>query len=218
MKKNIYSLVLSEDVVNEVDRLAYMMNKNRSGMINQILAEYVSYVTPEKRMSDTFKRMEDIINDIDSLKLVLGASDSIMSIKSAIAYKYNPSLRYSVELLLKDGRHVGQLRVSLRTQNKSLIFYLLEFYNLWRSIEETYIGECSYCIYDDGKMSREMELRYETDAEVSSSRLGDAIVGYINAFDTAIKMFFSNPDDVKKVKSEINNIYLKYLKECDFII
>ena len=55
MKKTVYSLVLSEDVVAEIDRLAYHNGTNRSNMINQILAEYVSYVTPEKKMQDIFR-------------------------------------------------------------------------------------------------------------------------------------------------------------------
>ena len=47
--KNVYSIVLSSDVVDKIDRLAYERGTNRSNMINQILAEYVSYTTPEKR-------------------------------------------------------------------------------------------------------------------------------------------------------------------------
>ena len=47
MKKSLYSIILSDEVVNEIDRLAYKANTNRSNMINQILAEYVSYTTPE---------------------------------------------------------------------------------------------------------------------------------------------------------------------------
>ena len=49
MKKNIYSVVLSEDVVAQIDRMAYRLGTNRSGLINQILAEYVAYETPEKK-------------------------------------------------------------------------------------------------------------------------------------------------------------------------
>ena len=53
MKKEVYSLVLSENVVAAVDRTAKERGVNRSALINQILAEYVSYVTPEMRMKNT---------------------------------------------------------------------------------------------------------------------------------------------------------------------
>ena len=40
MNKSVYSLVLMDDVVEQIDRVAYEMNTSRSNMINQILAEY----------------------------------------------------------------------------------------------------------------------------------------------------------------------------------
>ena len=54
MKKSVYSLVLSDDVVEAVDRAAYQNGLSRSAMVNQILADYVSYTTPEKRMREIF--------------------------------------------------------------------------------------------------------------------------------------------------------------------
>ena len=39
MKKSMYSLMLSEDVVNEIDKLAREQSTNRSNLINQILAD-----------------------------------------------------------------------------------------------------------------------------------------------------------------------------------
>ena len=61
MSKSVYSLVLRDEIVEKLDRLAYSRNTNRSSLINQILAEYVSYVTPEKRMRDIFDRLEDLL-------------------------------------------------------------------------------------------------------------------------------------------------------------
>ena len=58
MKKSVYSLVLSDDVVEAVDRAAYQNGLSRSAMVNQILADYVSYTTPEKRMREIFSQVE----------------------------------------------------------------------------------------------------------------------------------------------------------------
>ena len=52
MSKSVYSVVLMDDVVDAVDRLAYEAGTNRSNMINRILAEYVQLATPEQRMQD----------------------------------------------------------------------------------------------------------------------------------------------------------------------
>ena len=54
MNKSVYSLVLMDNVVSEVDKLAYELGTSRSNLINQILAEYVRYTTPEMRMRAIF--------------------------------------------------------------------------------------------------------------------------------------------------------------------
>jgi metal-responsive CopG/Arc/MetJ family transcriptional regulator len=62
MKKTLYSLMLDEEVVREVDALAHRLGTNRSNLINQILAEYVNYTTPERRINDIFTAMERLIS------------------------------------------------------------------------------------------------------------------------------------------------------------
>ena len=62
LQKSLYSLMLMDDVVREIDRLALQQNTNRSNFINQILAEYVSLMTPEKRIGNIFKNIEALIN------------------------------------------------------------------------------------------------------------------------------------------------------------
>ena len=54
MGKSVYSLVLSDEVVEAVDRAAYLAGMSRSAYINKILAQSVSYVTPEQRINDIF--------------------------------------------------------------------------------------------------------------------------------------------------------------------
>ena len=61
MKKSTYSVVLSDRVVAEIDRLAYRKGTNRSSMINEILAGYVSMTTPEQRISRIFSDMAAVL-------------------------------------------------------------------------------------------------------------------------------------------------------------
>lgn len=65
MDRNVYSLVLLDDVVNAVDKMAYEKNTSRSNLINQILAEYLSCPTPEMRIKDIFDSVEGIIIGLD---------------------------------------------------------------------------------------------------------------------------------------------------------
>ena len=60
MKKTLYSLMLNEDVVREIDAIAHRMGTNRSALINQILADYASVVTPERRIENIFRATNEV--------------------------------------------------------------------------------------------------------------------------------------------------------------
>ena len=62
MNKSIYSLVLSDDVVDAVDALARTEGMSRSAMINRILAERVAYTTPEMRLRDILQSLARSMN------------------------------------------------------------------------------------------------------------------------------------------------------------
>ena len=47
--------------MREVDALAHRMGTNRSALVNQILAEYVSVPTPERRWNDIFEAIEELM-------------------------------------------------------------------------------------------------------------------------------------------------------------
>ena len=92
MNKSVYSRVLSDEIVQEIDRLAYESGASRSAMINQILADFVRYTTPEKRMREVFSAIEQML--IGSVfEPQLQPSESMFSLRSALDYKYNPSVR-----------------------------------------------------------------------------------------------------------------------------
>lgn len=85
MKKNVYSLVLSEDVVHEIDKLAYQRGTNRSNMVNQILAEYASLITPEKRMSHLLAEVRRHFESAAGFQLPEAASAGMMNLRSGPA-------------------------------------------------------------------------------------------------------------------------------------
>ena len=62
MKRNAYSLILMDDVVAAVDRLAAQQGTSRSNLINQILAEHVCCTTPEQQMRQVFTCLTQAMN------------------------------------------------------------------------------------------------------------------------------------------------------------
>lgn len=186
MKKNVYSLVLSEEVVAAVDRVAYAKGMSRSGLINEILASAVSYRTPESWIKDAIGEVERLLDGNTFVKTDSGASN--LSIRSAIAYKYNPSLRFSIELKKTSECCSGELKISLRSRSETLMLYLIDFMKLWESIERMFSPSVEY-FYDNGKITR-MLLPSSKDA--TPSEIGNAIADLAKSLNDAIGIYFEN--------------------------
>ena len=204
--KTVYSVVLSSDVVEQIDRLAYENGTNRSNMINQILAEYVSYTTPEKRFREVFRQIQALLED-HSFKTA-EPSETMLSMRSALAYKYNPTVKYNVELYRGGGDEIGELRVSMRTQNVGLVLYMTEFYRLWTHVETRYRGGIASAAAD-GKYAR--RLVPKVPADVHGFDLGRAIAAYVEAFDRALKAYFGVLNDAEAALRVIDACYREYL-------
>ena len=211
MKKSLYPLMLSDRVVQAIDALAAQSGTNRSNMVNQILADYVSYTTPEKRMEQVFDEMEHLLTGRDSFQVLLRGSGSILNMRSALTYKYNPNVRYSVELYRGGEAAFGELRVTMRTKNHSLLLYIMQFFKLWMRIESSYVPGCQYVI-SDGRLVRKLVLRMDT--EVTGEELGRMLSDYVGAFDGALKAFFYHLDEPQQAVAQVERCYREYYQSC----
>ena len=206
MKKNLYSLILSEDVINEIDKLAYAKRTNRSNMINQILADYVSYVTPEKHTEQIFNSLENIINTLDTFQIFETASKNAFQMRTALAFKYNPSIRYNIELNPDISDKIGKLKVSFRTQNDDLLSCLVDFFKLWQSLENTNPG-----VIQDDKYIKNLVLDNDI-YSYQTNEIAHGISCYINTFDEAIKKYFYNLPYPDFQEHEVKKIYYEYIQ------
>ncbi len=222
MGKSIYSLALSDEIIREIDRLAYSRNTNRSSLINSILAEYVQFTTPEQRMREVFDRMESLLLGDDAFptpfQLLTLPSDTMMSLRSSIRYKYNPTARYSVELYRQPEDGVfGELRVSIRTQNASLIAAMKDFYELWTAAEQE-DREVESSVDEQGRIFRKLKLSFRSDDgdAISGLTVGDVLSQYITAFDKALKYYFETLQDPASTRGDVEAgvraIYEEYSK------
>ena len=209
MNKSVYSLVLTDAVVSEIDRLAYENGTSRSNMINQILAAYVSYDTPEKRMREIFSEVERLLTAGSNFQVMLQPSESMFSLRSALAYKYNPTVRYSVELNRGGGAGLGELRVSVRSQNSTIRLYMLQFFKLWTRLEQSMIGSVECAMMEDKYVRR---LNASNTAEHGNITVGEGIASYIRLFDTALKVFFADLNRPQESLLRMEALYRDYLK------
>ena len=189
MNKSVYSIVLSDDVVAQVDRLAYKAGTSRSNMINQILADYVSYITPEKRLRDILGKAAELVTAMDQMQVMLQPTDTHLALKSALRYKYNPTVKYSLELY-KSGSALGELRVTMRTQNKALITCLSDFFRLWAAVEQLVLGHTPECAAGEGRYSRILHLDPTQAGQATGEMVGRAIMEYVHLLDRCMKLWF----------------------------
>ena len=199
MKKNVYSLILSENVIAAVDRLAYERHTNRSNLINQILAEYVSYETPEMRMQNVFDRMQALLGS--AFQPLENASPTMLTLRSALSYKYNPTVRYQVELYRMPQVAVGELKVSMRTQSATLSLLVMQFFKLWIKIEKAHHPD-SVATVTDGRFIK----RFVTETK-DSEIVADGISAYVDAFDHALKTFFCYSDRPEIAEANVEKTY-----------
>ena len=135
MKKSVFSHVLMDDVIRAVDREAYKRGTSRSNLINQILAQHLSCVTPEMRMREIFGSVADLISG--SFNIQQQRSASLMTLRTALDYKYRPTLNYKVELDRSPGEFIGTLRVQIRTQSAALITMFNSFFTYRAKLESS---------------------------------------------------------------------------------
>ena len=212
MKKTLYSLMLNDEVVREVDALAHRLGTNRSNLINEILAEYVNYTTPERRINDILSTIQDLMQPSGDLIPFFAPHTYSMSLKSSLEYKYRPTIKYEVELFKGGEDAIGALSVLFRTQSPTLIEGMTDFFRLWKSIEDAHLarklGErIEYTLYD-GKFVRSISV---PDRACNSEELARAIAEYIRLFDKLMKGWLTGRYDAHAVEAA----YYSYLTNTD---
>ncbi len=198
MKKTLYSLMLDEDVVREVDALAHRLGTNRSALVNRILAEYVDYTTPERRIHEILSAMERLMGPERDLVPFFAPNSASLSLKSSLEYKYRPTVKYEVALFRGTEESIGELTVVFRTQSAALIAAMTEFFRLWKRLEDAHRpgSGVGYALYE-GKFVRSIAPP-ETDC--TAEELAGAISGYIKLFDRLMKGYLSGRLDAHDVE------------------
>ncbi len=210
MAKSAYSIILDDDIVAAIDKMAYSLGTNRSGLINRILAEKVSYITPEQRVQHIIQLVLDNISDNMTFQPLPAGTNLLL--KSAVKYKYNPTVRYSVTLSPQN--HIlGELKVSLRTQNTALLTELDNFLKNWVSWEKAYLPDklpvSVHYVIEAGRFVRQLAL---PDTIKNDDIAAQAIWDYINVFDSVLKQYFHNGGDIDEKP------YLTLIAKCKYLI
>ncbi len=217
MSRSIYSLVLTDEVVDAVDALARSAGMSRSAMINSILAEKVAYVTPEMRLREILESLANSMNS--SFMLAEKPTGSTLSARTSLKYRYKPTVKYSVEIFSENGKRAGELKVSFRSQNAQLIGDLTQFFKCWVDLEKRYIadrisGDILYTIRD-GRFSRTLNM---PGGDISEDELGTAVADYMAMLDSSMKEYFLKLPDESEAARAAEEYYQKAINTQSVII
>lgn len=211
MHKSVYSVLLSDELVDGLDELAYKNGVSRSAMLDRLLAEYLTVETEEMKMANALSNMGRLIERYSGLRFTNSPSSGMAFVQSALSYRYNPTVKYSVELF--PAGDLGQLKISLRTGNKTLIAIMEDFYSLFIALEKKYVGDRAYG-YSNGKFVR-VFLRPDG---VSSKVIGEAIAEYVADFNQYLRTYFFSLDDTRRARREVEREYAKNIEKKEVIL
>lgn len=190
MKRSMYSLILSDDIVAAVDALAAQKGTSRSNYINQVLAKHVQCITPEQQMQRVFANLTHQMDE--AFRIQEQGSNALLSILGSVQYKYRPTIRYRVELLRNmQQEKVGRLKISCRTQNQTLLDAMAQFFRFWVKLEQKYDANsaCAQGLYQIESGCMTMAL-LRSGAE-TDEQLGEIVGNYIRMFHAVLQSYFA---------------------------
>lgn len=190
MKRSMYSLILSDDIVAAVDALAAQKGTSRSNYINQVLAKHVQCITPEQQMHRVFANLTHQMDE--AFRIQEQGSNALLSILGSVQYKYRPTIRYRVELLRNmQQEEVGRLKISCRTQNQTLLDAMAQFFQFWVKLEQKYDANsaCAQGLYQIESGCMTMALLRSGAA--TDEQLGEIVGNYIRMFHAVLQSYFA---------------------------
>lgn len=194
MKKTLYSLMLSEEVMREIDRMAHKLGTNRSNLVNRILAEYAQIQTPEQQLNDIFGEIEHMLAASRELVPLIAPNTRKVAVRSGLAYKYHPTLHYEVELRhgFVIGEPIGTLCVSFRTRSQELLELLREFFVRFEQIEQALLPIQVNFSFENGRFWRELAYpvshkNTSIPTPLSADDVARAITDYVSLVDSMLK-------------------------------
>ena len=216
MKKSVYSLVLMDEVVEAIDQLAYAKGTSRSQLINELLAEKVALSTPQQRLQKVFEELSTYLSPHQRFQIQNQAAEHMYSIKSALRYKYNPTIRYSFYINQQQGTLEGQLRIISRTQSAVLSQYLQNFFFLWAQLE----NEKHQVVWqqEEGvKWLRILKLQGFNSPQ-NAPYLASYLSEYIKALDSALGLYFMQIEKGVHHPEELQTHYKNYCQGLKVLI
>lgn len=212
MAKRLYSLMLNDEVVRAVDYEAHRLGTNRSALIDRVLAEHFGVPTVQKMINDIFGEIDQLLSSAEGLNTFFAPDSQTFCVKSALSYKYRPTLKYELTLDNSSSSKLGDISVIYRTQSLMLLSELRNFFKLWCAIEQSVLSnnKTEYALYDN-RFMRSVAL--PENKNYSAPQIAEALSNYVELLDSSLKAYLNGASDEAIVEA-----YSEYVKKSDLII
>ena len=205
MKKSVYSIVLSDRVVSMVDSLAYREGMSRSAAINRILSEYLSMDTPEQQIKQLLDEVVDRLSSSETLRIMPTLSGGLLSVRAPLRFKYNPTIKYSVELNIGANGPDGGIRGAARTQSPSVAAALDDFFSCFAASLQ--LPENAYRI-ESGRYFQRFSV-----GEPDNRHTAERISEYIKFLQSAMDAYFAQLPDLSEARRAVKTAALPYQRK-----
>ena len=215
MAKKLYSLMLNDRVVAAVDNEAHRLGTNRSALKDSVLAEYFGVPTTQKMVSDIFREMDALLSASTELIPFFAPNSGTFFVKSALAYKYRPTLKYELVFDTSNSNKLGDLSVNFRTQSGALLQQLEHFFRVWAQVESEVLEEhnvsIQYSLFPN-RFMRSITLPEGND--YAAPQIAEAVSAYVNLLDASLKSFINAQKDAAALKRD----YVNYLQSAKIVL
>lgn len=217
LSKQIYSLVLSDQVIEKIDREALIKGSNRSQIINDMLCQSLGIWTPDLKMNRVMDLMSEALREVETMQMVSASRGNTLQIRTSVAYKYNPKLKYVIEMSGKGHPTMAILKIYSRTTSELFLQALVMFFGYLNDFEERIkaninlreVSSKGY-VFDERRFVKEIQCDWIT-KDVEAEAIASYLSNYVQFLDESIKMYFNAFGDWQLIDQQMNALYKKYL-------
>ncbi len=221
MQKSMYSLILSDPVVQRIDQLAYQKGMSRSQLIDQLLASEVGLHTPEQKVRLIIEQVADTIQNRSPLQVTVRSDMGGMQFATYLRYKYNPGIRFQVEFQNKNGQMVGILKVFSRSTSEDLLMHLSRFFTILTAVDKARFEEFHHMpvTIEVSSQSSNKFARLLVSPQMSMEDTDERVIAqylsnYVMMLDEALKVYFMNLGH-PAIASLVDEVYCRYMKNLE---
>ena len=208
MAKSVYSVLLSDHVIEAVDVLAAQRHTSRSALIDRLLAQALQLSTAQQRREDVFEALQALFLQLDATRMQIlpyHTGAGMLSLNSQMPMRYRPTARYSIRVWEHPG--ACSVTISFRAKSEALTQALAVFYDIWLELEHAaHPNEERLCeLEEDGRYTR-----YFPGTDKCADRMAAQLISsYIHEYDRALRAAVSLP--AAQAQKTAQQAYAAYL-------